>query len=458
MTHRTVVINAVGLTPELLAGTPKLNQFAQSGKCTPINAALPAVTCTAQANYVTGTTPSEHGIVANGWYFRDECEVKFWRQSNKLVQRPKIWEVMRQRDPNFTSANMFWWYNMYSTVDYAVTPRPMYPSDGRKLPDIYSQPGELRPTLQKELGEFPLFQFWGPNTTVKSTQWIADASKYVEEKHSPTFTLIYLPHLDYVLQRLGPGLDVAANDLKELDDIAAGLIEFYEKRGVRVIMLSEYGITPVDTPVHINQALRKAGLIEVREELGLELLDAGVSQAFAASDHQIAHVYVNDPSVMAQVRGIIEKLDGVAQILETKEEKAAHGLDHPRSGELIVLAKPNAWFTYYYWLDDARAPDFARTVDIHRKPGYDPVELFIDPAIRNPKLKAGMKLMRKKLGFRYLMDLTPLDATLVKGSHGVPTTPQQGPLLLTRQKHLVDQSSLDSTQVYNVMMRHLVED
>jgi predicted AlkP superfamily pyrophosphatase or phosphodiesterase len=445
------------MTPELLAGTPKLNAFAQSGKCVNINAALPAVTCSAQANYVTGTTPSEHGIVANGWYFRDECEIKFWRQSNKLVQQPKIWEVMRQEDPSFTSANMFWWYNMYSSMDYAVTPRPMYPSDGLKLPDVYSQPGELRPTLQKELGEFPLFQFWGPNTTLKSTQWIADASKYVEEKYSPTFTLIYLPHMDYVLQRLGPGLDVAAKDLLELDGVASDLIDFYEKRGVRVIVLSEYGITPVDTPIHINRALRKAGLIKVREELGLELPDVGVSQAFAASDHQIAHVYVNDPSVMAQVRGILEKLDGIAQILETKEEKAAHGLDHPRSGELIALAKPNAWFTYYYWLDDAKAPDYARTVDIHRKPGYDPVELFIDPAIRNPKLKAGYKLARKKLGMRYLMDLTPLDATLVKGSHGVPTAPNQGPLLLTRQKHLVDQSSIDSTQVYNVMMRHLTE-
>ena len=457
MTHRTAVINAVGLTPELLQGTPKLNQFAQSGTCVTINAALPAVTCTAQSNYVTGTTPSEHGIVANGWYFRDECEVKFWRQSNKLVQRPKIWEVMRQQDPTFTSANMFWWYNMYSSVDYSATPRPMYPSDGRKLPDVYTYPGDLRTTLQRELGEFPLFQFWGPNTTVRSTQWIADASKYVEEKHSPTFTLIYLPHLDYVLQRVGPDLNAAAHDLRELDDIASGLIDFYEKRGVRVIVLSEYGITPVDTPIHINRALRRAGLIKFREELGLEMVDIGVSQAFAASDHQIAHVYVNDPSVMGQVRGILEKLDGIAKILETQEEKAAHGLDHPRSGELIALAKPNAWFTYYYWLDDSRAPDYARTVDIHRKPGYDPAELFIDPAIGNPKLKAGLKLLRKKLGFRYLMDLTPLDASLVKGSHGVPTSPQQGPLLLTRHRHLVERDNVDSTDVYHVMMRHLTE-
>ena len=216
--RRTVVINAVGLTPDhLSANTPRLSAFAEKGAMASVTPPLPAVTCTAQATYLTGTWPDEHGIVANGWYFDDECEIKFWRQSNKLVQRPKIWEIARELDPGFTCANLFWWYNMYSSVDYAVTPRPMYPADGRKLPDIYTQPGTLRTTLQTHLGQFPLFNFWGPRTSIKATRWIADAAKWVEERFRPTLSLVYLPHLDYNLQRIGPDDPRIAADLKELD-------------------------------------------------------------------------------------------------------------------------------------------------------------------------------------------------------------------------------------------------
>src|SRR4051794_30501295 len=121
--RRTVLINAVGLTPELIDdATPNLRSFAARGTLTPICPVVPAVTCTAQATYLTGTYPDQHGIVGNGWYFRDECEIKFWRQSNHLVQQPKIWDIARQIDPTFTCANLFWWYNMYSSADYAVTP------------------------------------------------------------------------------------------------------------------------------------------------------------------------------------------------------------------------------------------------------------------------------------------------------------------------------------------------
>jgi predicted AlkP superfamily pyrophosphatase or phosphodiesterase len=454
--QRTVVINVVGLTPRLIGdATPRIRAFQERGATASIRPTIPAVTCAAQATYLTGKLPSEHGIVTNGWYFRDECEVKLWRQSNKLVQSPKIWEMAREIDQRFTCANMFWWYNMYSSVDYAVTPRPMYPADGRKLPDIYTQPASLRPALQNELGQFPLFNFWGPNASIVSTRWIADASIQVERRYRPTLTLVYLPHLDYPLQKFGPDLARIEGDLREIDDVCGDLIDFYEGRGVQVVLISEYGITPVSRPVHINRMLRAAGLLAVREELGRELLDAGASAAFAVADHQIAHVYVNDTTRLRHVRALLEATGGVGQVLDA-EGKRAYGLDHPRAGEFVVLAEPDAWFTYYYWLDDRRAPDFARTVDIHRKPGYDPVELFLDPRLPLPKLKVGLTLLRRQLGFRYLLDVIPLDATLVRGSHGLPSTSSNaGPLFITQQHDLLREPLIDATDVCGLILQHI---
>src|SRR5680860_307920 len=400
--RKTVVINVVGLTPRLLEQPmPFLSRWVARGRRAAVMPVLPAVTCSAQATYLTGVAPARHGIVGNGWYFRDECEVKFWRQSNHLVRAPKIWETARAIDANFTCANLFWWYNMYSRVDYAVTPRPMYPADGRKIPDIYTQPAGLRDKLNAQLGTFPLFDFWGPRTSIRSSRWIAQAARKVDADHRPTLTLIYLPHLDYNLQRLGPDDPATETDLRETDNVCADLIDYYEARETDVVVVSEYGITPVKRAVAINRVLREHGLIAVREELGLELLDAGASKAFAVADHQIAHVYVNDKDRLADVRNLLEKVTGVETILD-EEGKAAHGLNHPRAGDLVALAEKDAWFSYYYWLDERKAPDFARTVDIHRKPGFDPVELFVDPAIRWPELKVARRLLRKKLGFRYL--------------------------------------------------------
>jgi predicted AlkP superfamily pyrophosphatase or phosphodiesterase len=367
--NKTVVINVVGLTPSLIGtSTPNLKSFLARGRNATIGHVTPAVTCSVQSTYLTGTWPSDHGIVGNGWYVRDEAEVRFWRQSNRLVQRPKVWHLAKRIDPSFTCANLFWWFNMYSTADVSVTPRPMYLADGRKIPDIYTNPPALRETLQDELGQFPLFDFWGPRAGIKSSVWIADAAQRVEELHSPTLTLIYLPHLDYPLQRLGPN-DAGAieQDLRDVDAVCGRLIEYYEARGARVIVLSEYGIAPVSRPVHLNRRLRESGLLTVRQERGRELLDAGASAAFAVADHQMAHVYVNDATRASEVRGIVESTPGVARVLDDAG-KREHHLDHERAGELVALAEPDAWFTYYYWLDDARAPDFARTVDIHRKP------------------------------------------------------------------------------------------
>ncbi|MGH7357326.1 MAG: alkaline phosphatase family protein, partial [Candidatus Rokuibacteriota bacterium] len=349
--HRTLVLLVVGLTPDLLGdATPSLAALVREGALRPLRTVLPAVTCSVQATLTTGRLPREHGVVANGWYFRDLSEVWLWRQSNRLVEGEKVWEAARRRDPAFTCAKLFWWYNMHSTATWSATPRPMYPADGRKIPDVYTQPGELRDELNARLGPFPLFQFWGPATDLAASRWIADCARHVYDTRRPTLTLVYLPHLDYNLQRVGPGDPAIARDLRAVDALCGELIAHARRDGTRVVVLSEYGITPVTGAVHLNRALREAGLIQVRVELGRELLDAGASEAFAVADHQVAHVYVRRPERVAEIQRLLEGLPGVERVLDEDGKRAA-GLDHPRSGELVAVARADRWFTYYYWLD-----------------------------------------------------------------------------------------------------------
>jgi predicted AlkP superfamily pyrophosphatase or phosphodiesterase len=403
---------------------------------------------------MTGKLPTEHGIVANGWYFRDLSEVWLWRQSAKLYAGERIWEAGKKRDSRFTCAKMFWWYNMYDTADWAVTPRPMYPADGRKLPDVWAHPGSLRDELNEKLGTFPLFNFWGPRANIESSRWIANSARYVFDEKSPTLTLVYLPHLDYGLQVLGPEHPDIAKHVAEVDELAGELIEHFESAGAQVIVLSEYAIVPVSAPIHVNRLLREHGLIAIREELGHELLDAGASTAFAVADHQIAHVYVQDAARIAEVKRLLEADPGIERVLDATD-KAEFGLDHVRSGELVALAKPDRWFTYYFWLDDRRAPDYARTVDIHRKPGYDPVELFVDPDKALMPLRIAGKLALKKLGQRTLLDVIPLDASLVKGSHGrVAADPKYQPVFMSSRPDLCPEV-VDATAVKDLILEHI---
>jgi predicted AlkP superfamily pyrophosphatase or phosphodiesterase len=415
-----VILDVVGLAARLIGShTPHLRRLAARGGARSLATVTPAVTCPVQSSFLTGSLPRDHGVVANGWYFRDLSEVWLWRQSNRLVAGEKVWEAARRLDAGFTCANLFWWYNMYSSADIGVTPRPMYPADGRKIPDCYATPPELRDELTRLFGPFPLFRFWGPATDISSSEWIARAALHVRRMRKPTLTLVYLPHLDYSLQRLGQNPDhpQLARDLEAVDALCGELVEDAERAGARVVVLSEYGVTDVSRPVHINRALRQAGWVRVREELGRELLDAGASAAFAVADHQVAHVYIARPELIPEVKRLLESLSGVERVLD-QEGKRALGLDHQRSGELIALADARGWFTYYYWLDDEKAPDFARTVDIHRKPGYDPAELFLDPALRAPKARIAWHVAKSKIGLRSLLNVIPLDANLVKGSHG----------------------------------------
>ncbi|SEN56687.1 Predicted pyrophosphatase or phosphodiesterase, AlkP superfamily [bacterium A37T11] len=448
---KTVVINIVGLSSSLIGEhTPFLHSYVKGRHLQRIKPMLSSVTNSVQSTYLTGKWPTEHGIVGNGWYDRIDCEVKFWKQSNKLVLAEKIWEKAKKLDPAFTCSQMCWWYNMYAAVDYSVTPRPNYLADGRKMPDCYTQPASLRDELQSSLGQFPLFQFWGAGANITSSKWIADASVYTDKKHDPTLTVIYLPHLDYCLQKFGPDFRVIAPELRQIDELARDLVTHYEQQQTNVIILSEYGITPVHQPVHLNRVLRRAGLLQIRVERGLELLDAGSSKAFAVADHQIAHIYINDPAVKEQVSQLLQNTKGVELVLD-REIQSAYHIDHERAGDLVVMADKDSWFTYYFWEDDAKAPDYARCVDIHKKPGYDPVEMFM-----TSKIRAGYKLLRKKAALRYVMDVVPLDATLIKGSHGrVHTNKDMYAVLITGNKLAKDE--LEAVEVFDVLMESLLE-
>lgn len=458
--HQTVVVNVVGLTTDLLSAehTPSLWALAKDGAQRPIETILPAVTCSVQSTFLTGALPSQHGIVGNGWYFRDVAEVLFWRQSNHLVTAEKVWETAKKRDASFTCAQMFWWFNMHSSADVAVTPRPLYPSDGRKIPDIYTEPKELRDELIQRLGQFPLFHFWGPKADIISTDWIASSSLDVFDRKNPTLSLIYLPHLDYNLQRLGPDDPKVKDDVRAVDAVVGRIVDHVRAKGARVVVLSEYGITKVTGAIHINRALRDAKLLRIREELGTEKLDAGGSEAFAVVDHQVAHVYVKKKERIPEVKRLIEQLAGVERVLEGDAKRQA-GLDHPRSGELVAISNADRWFSYYFWNDDRLAPDYARTVDIHRKPGYDPVELFVDPKIPFPALKVGLRLAQKRLGFRYLMDVIPLDTSLVKGSHGRLTERlEAGPVLISSEgRFMPERRGVPAADVKALLMRHLFD-
>ena len=454
--RQLVVINVVGLTHEMIGiNTPNIRRLLDTGFARPMGTVLPAVTCTVQATLLTGLMPSQHGIVANGWYFRDLAEVMFWKQSNHLIHGERVFQTARNRNASHTTAKMFWWYNMYADVQWSVTPRPSYPADGRKLPDIYSEPPEIRDELQNKLGRFPLFNFWGPTADIRSSTWIADASVDVFLRCQPSMLLVYLPHLDYNLQRLGPDHPQIAEDIRLVDREAGKLIDVARGADADVVVLSEYGITEVNQPIHINRALRDAGYLSVRmEPLGWESLDCGASRAFAVADHQVAHVYVKRTHEVASVKALLERLDGVERVMDRDAQRAA-GIDHERSGELVCVSQRNAWFTYYFWLDDRLAPDYARTVDIHRKPGYDPVELFVDPTIQFPRLRIANRLARKLLGFRYYMDMIGLDAGVVGGSHGrLPDEKrmsQDGPVFICSSKQ-VETDELHATDVRNLLL------
>jgi predicted AlkP superfamily pyrophosphatase or phosphodiesterase len=418
-----VLINAVGLTRKLLKFAPRLNHLAMSGWVRSLSEVVPAVTCTAQASILTGALPQEHGIVGNGWLFRDTGEIRFWQQSSALLQSEPLYVTARRRaielDMPFRSAKLFWWFNQGAAVDISVTPKPYYGADGNKVFGITGTPEGLCERLERDIGRFPFHTFWGPSAGLPCTEWIAECAAEILLNIRPELSLVYLPHLDYDPQRSGPSGCDLPRLVRELDDASGPVLDAASTIGARVWVISEYGHVDVSRPIALNRVLREAGYLSVRPGPFGETLDTFGSRAFAVCDHQLAHVYVPRGDDRVRVRDLLIGLPGVSRVF-CGDDRREIGLDHSRAGEVVVLSESDSWFAYPYWLDQGAAPDFARTVDIHRKPGYDPCELFFDPSLWWPKGRAIRRLAQKKLGFRTLFDVIPLDPGLVRGSHGVP--------------------------------------
>lgn len=396
----TVLVSVPGLRQQDLASMPNLSAIAERGSVRPLTASFPCVTCPVQANLTTGVGPDVHGVIANGFYYRDKGEVELWTAWNDCIQAPQIWDTLHQHDPSITSAVWFPMHSKGAGADFICTPAPIHNPDGSESLWCYTKPTELYGQLRDELGHFPLMNFWGPLANIKSTDWIVDSAIKAAHQFQPQFSYIYVTHLDYAAQKSGPNSPAAQQAVADLDHSLGRLITGFESSGlsdIHWLFASEYVITEVNEVAYPNRVLRDAGLLAMKVENGAEYLIPGESPAWAMVDHQLAHVFVQDESNIETVANLFREHPFVDEVL-VGSERGKYKLDHPRSGEVVLISKRNAWFAYYWWNDDANAPAFARTVDIHRKPGYDPVEMYIDMPSKQ----------------------TPLDATLIKGSHGYP--------------------------------------
>lgn len=436
MADNVVLLSIPGLRASDVAHMPNLQALTQSGDKAPLVPSFPAVTLCVETNIMTGMLPVDHGVVANGWYDRDKGEVELWTMGNEAIDRPQIWDILKEHNPDLTSAVWFPMLSKRSNADYVCMPAPVHNPDGSESLWCYTRPTEYYGDLLKEYGHFPLKFFWGPLASIPSTKWISDTAMLTAKKHKPNFFYIYLPHLDYQAQKLGPDSEPAMKAVAELDgvlgELFAGLKEAYGE-DVLILVASEYTIVPVDHVTYPNRVLREAGLVKINSGDDGETIDYPGSDAFAVADHQLSHIYVKDrdPATIEKVVKLFEGHEGIAEVL-AGDDREKYFLNHERSGDVVLVSTPNSWQAYYFWLDDAKAPKFARTVDIHRKPGYDPVELHVDMATKS----------------------IPLDATLVKGSHGAPAkTEAQRGMLLSNQKGVYPETPMADTDVCDLILR-----
>ncbi|MFW6171227.1 MAG: alkaline phosphatase family protein [Planctomycetota bacterium] len=432
MSQPLLIINVAGLGTSAVGPlTPNISRLSEKGTgALAVKPPVPALTSPCQATLLTGSPPAEHGIVSNGWYFRDLAQILNWQRSGNLVAGESLWQAARVVSPNLQCANLFWRYATHSACNVNVVERPTYWADGRKSPDIYTEPGSVRDELVERFGPFPLFRFWGPVADIQSTRWIVDATIHCVEQDRFGLVLTYIPHLDYDHQRFGPGSEQGKQALRDMDREVGRLIEAAFARGMNVAVVSDYAFEPVSCPVFLNRALREAGLVTVQRAENGELLEPGACKAFAVCDQQAAHIYVNDQFEIQKTKRLLETLHGVQRVYDRREMGELE-LDHPRAGELFAIAEPGCWFAYPYWLDESHAPDFAHCVAIHAKPGWDPSELFWRPGPRGT-LHLAKRMLQKALRIRAPFDLISGDMSLVGGSHGrIPASDEHCPVFIT---------------------------
>lgn len=436
MPRYVVMLSIPGLRERDLSSMPSLGRLATGGSYARLVPSFPALTCPVQANMMTGKLPREHGVVANGFYWRDQRRVEMWTSWNDCIERPQIWDLLHDHDRAITSSVWFALHSKGSGADYICTPAPIHNADGTEAMWCFTRPETLYDEMRSKQGDFPLQHFWGPLAGIQSTAWIVESAVYTAQRYKPNFYYIYLPHLDYAAQKNGPNSKAAKQALVELDaeiaKLAAGLEAAYDERPLWLVT-SEYAIVPVEHVVYPNRLLREAGLLKVTEVEGGEYLDFANSKAWALADHQMSHVFVRDadPATIKKVAKLLAKQQGIAEVLHG-ETLAKYGLDHPRSGDLVLVSEPSSWQAYYWWIDNPKAPRYARTVDIHRKPGYDPVELFFDNRTKG----------------------IPLDASLVKGSHGAPVNdPTQCGVFLSSEAGVFLGGTLKDVEVAGIILK-----
>jgi len=436
MPDHLVFLSIPGLREQDLAHMPKLRSLVADGDAATLIPNFPCVTWPIQANMLTGKLPTRHGVVGNGFYWRERNEVEMWTAGNDVIRSAQVWDILHQHDLELTSAVWFPMLSKGCGADYVCMPAPVHNPDGSETLWCYTKPAELYGDLQEELGDFPLKHFWGPLAGIESSTWIAESAASVAEDYRPKFFYIYLPHLDYAAQQTGPDSPPAMKALKELDLVLGRMFNEFNDAwpgaDVTWMIASEYTIEPVDHVTYPNRVLREAGLLAVREEEDGEHLDLAASRAWALVDHQFSHVFIKDAAadVADEVMRLFDGQEGIAEVL-AGVERLRYEISHYRSGEVILISTTNSWQAYYWWLDDAKAPGFARTVDIHRKPGYDPVELHFDPKTKS----------------------IPLDATLVKGSHGAPDVgEEQCGVLLSSKKGTLRREQYEDVDVAKLIL------
>jgi predicted AlkP superfamily pyrophosphatase or phosphodiesterase len=410
MENHVFCFNIVGLSPLLLKKLIKMPGFSrlmEKGKTADVVPVFPCLTLPCQASISTGTFPVDHGIVSNGFYYRDRFEVSFWDQYRSLVQAEPVWETMKKRDVNLKTALLFCQSTLHGGADIIITPKPMHTDKGL-VQWCYSKPVGLYEKICQDMGrDFNLMDYWGPFASSKASEWIMEAAIHIAKTQMPNFMVTYIPHLDYSCQKFGPHDPKIDDDLKVVDQLMTNFIHSLEKTGIwensTICVFSEYSLSNVTGAVLLNLELRRAGFLKVREIETREYLDFEMSRAFAMVDHQVAHIYVKNRRDIEPVNNFVAGIPGVNKVL-SKDLKALLKIDHERSGELVAISDPDKWFAYYWWENSEIAPDFAFNIDIHRKPGYDPLELFMD--------KKTFKI--------------PQTPELIKGSHGAPARDGQG--------------------------------
>ncbi|MCA9543095.1 MAG: alkaline phosphatase family protein [Myxococcales bacterium] len=450
MKRRVLLLDVAALSPAQVGEhTPHLKALADGGSLTPLVPPLGALTCPAQISMITGKSPAEHGVVGNGWYERAHGKVFNWNRSAGLIEAPLIFDAVKARDPQATTASLFWRHAAHSSADLKVIERPSYWASGQKTFDFYTEPGELHGKAKAALGAFPFPFFWGPMAGWKSSDWILKLTAMVLRDHQPTLTVSYAPVTDYDGQRFGPADPRALADLKRLDAGIGELKAVCDAVGVDLAVVSDYGFVPVSRPVLLNQHLRRAGYVAVHAADNGEILEPAMCRAFAHCDNQVAHVYVRDPADRDAVARLLGDIDGVKAVLGPAEIQAA-GLGHARSGELVCLAERDAWFHYPYWLEDAAEPDFHRCIAIFDKPGFDPCELF-----GRSKAHLGKRVIQKKLGLAVPFDVVDADPAKVGGARNADRSDLAHGAVLITSWGRASAASLPTEAVHDVLLDRL---